>query len=60
MILRICAGPLAQLQLEPIEVNPKGQLQELLQYLRVMVYLREWLGNIALMTMLLPVHQSLI
>jgi ribonuclease-3 len=33
MILRICAGPLAQLQQEPIEVNPKGQLQELLQAL---------------------------
>ena len=33
MILRICAGPLAQLQQEPNEVNPKGQLQELLQAL---------------------------
>ena len=33
MILRICAAPLAQLQEQPTEVNPKGQLQEFLQAL---------------------------
>ena len=31
MVLRACAGPLAQLKEQPTEVNPKGQLQELLQ-----------------------------
>ena len=31
MVLRVCEEPLAQLQEQPTEVNPKGQLQELLQ-----------------------------
>ncbi len=31
MVMRICAEPLAQLLEQPSEVNPKGQLQELLQ-----------------------------
>lgn len=31
MILRVCAGPLAELRDQPTEVNPKGHLQELLQ-----------------------------
>jgi ribonuclease III len=31
MMLRLCADTLTQLLLEPVEVNPKGQLQELLQ-----------------------------
>lgn len=31
MVLRVCAEPLAELQEQPTEVNPKGQLQELLQ-----------------------------
>ena len=31
MILRVCAGPLAELREQPTEVNPKGHLQEMLQ-----------------------------
>lgn len=31
MTLRLCAGSLAELQETPTEVNPKGQLQEMLQ-----------------------------
>ena len=31
MLLRVCAEPLALLREQPVEVNPKGELQELLQ-----------------------------
>ena len=31
MVLRVCEEPLAQLKEQPTEVNPKGQLQELVQ-----------------------------
>lgn len=31
VILRVCADDIAQIEVEPSEVNPKGQLQEILQ-----------------------------
>ena len=45
MVLRVCAGPLAELQETPSEINPKGQLQEILQSLAMAASATRWSVN---------------